>query len=309
MKNKIKIVLSGLVMSMLLFNACDERELFYAPVDLDAGLELTYLLNNPNQTVVVNTEAATTSFDITVAVWGGVAPQDISIPFEIVSNDLPNGALVPASQNFTVAKGTNLGKITITLNRDLITPGIIFTVNYKMGTPSSGSVNELAAAGVITTFNPGPLAPWVGNYSGAAVSYGSPGDWDEAWGGVTTELNPADPLNSILIKGIAGSALAVVANIDIAAGTITIAHDQNIGDVYGYGDISIYNDASFGDPLVGTVNAETGEIFVDNWGEYFTTGDYAGYGWDVFKVTFTKTAKKSANFAGIPAGKMPKLNK
>jgi hypothetical protein len=101
----------------------------------------------------------------------------------------------------------------------------------------------------------------------------------------------------------------VVAFINVDAGTITIAHNQNIGDVYGYGDIAIYNDASFGAALVGTVNAETGEIFVDNWGEYFISGNYAGYGWDVFKVTFTKTGKKSANVASIPAGKKPELNK
>lgn len=285
------------MLSLVFLGACDEREMLYESVDPNSGsLELTFNLGSPNPTVVVKTDVEKTTFQIPVVVWGGNVTEDITIPFEITSTTLPEGALTVEGSGFVIPKGSNSGAITLNLIRDNITPGVVFTVKYKMGTPSKGKANALASAGTITTFNPGPLAPWVGKYTATAVSYGDPGNWDEEWGSVSTALNPADPLNSILIKGIAGASENLVATIDINAKKITLKAGQVYLPSYGYGKFvltnSDYNNFLTYDDLVGTVNAETGEMKVDYWG---VMNEAEGWLWDAFNVTFKKTGKKSGD--------------
>ncbi len=309
MKKNIKLILGLFVVGLFFATSCDEQTLIYEPVELDkVDLSLTYLLGSPNKTVVVDTKADKTSFTIDVVVWGGVAEADITIPFEILDTDLPTGGLTVVGSGFIVKQGSNSGSITLELNRDKITPGVVFNINYKMGAPSSGVVNELGASGTITTFNPGPLAPWVGSYTVDAASYGDPGNWDEEWI-VTTELDPNDPLNNLLFNGIGGGDVPIIGTIDVANGTVSFEHGQNIGNAYGYGDTFIYNSADYGTALTGTVDATTGEILVDNWG-HLMSGDYAGYSWDEFNCTFAKDSKKSSRVgAKVPSIKEPRLIK
>jgi hypothetical protein len=313
MNRNIRLLIGILISSLFLFTACEEDERPYESFDpANTNLPSTFLLSRPNQTIVVNTEEEVTSFQIGVAVWGGLPESDITIPIVIkVETTLPSAGFTLTSANLTIQKGKNNGSLTVNLNRDEITPGVVFYIYYSLGTPSEGNINPLGKDGRITTFNPGPLAPWIGKYSVAAVSYGSPGDWDEAWT-VTTELDPADPLNNILIKGIAGSPLGVIGKINIEAGTITVASNQSVGNVYGYGttivilgdeDFNVYPSA----PLVGTVDEETGEIFIDLLALQFIDGPYPGYVWDVFECTFTKNAKNSVELY-VPAGKKVKVN-
>jgi len=295
------------LVALFLFGACDKRELMYDTIDPNsANLPLTYNLGSPNPTVVVKTDVATTTFEIAVVVWGGNVSQDISIPFEVTSTTLPEGALIVEGGGFVIAKGTNSGSIKLVLNRDIVTPGIVFTVKYKMGTPSVGEANPLASTGTITTFNPGPLAPWVGTYVASAASYGDPGNWDEEWGNVSTALNPVDPLNSILIKGIAGASQSIIATINVTAKTVTIKAGQVYEPGYGYGNFLVvnsdYNNFLTNDDLVGTVDDVTGEMKVDYWG---AQNESEGWLWDAFNVTFKKSGKKSADLS-MGATKSPK---
>jgi hypothetical protein len=315
MKNIFKIMITVLVGSLFILTACEEDESATKPFDPnDQSLGTIFVLGAPNKTVVVDTETATTTFTIGVRVWGALPNTDVTIPviIETEGTTLPSEAITVVGGSVTVESGTNNAVLTVQLHRDEITPGVIFYVKYKLGEPTSGEVYEPNASGTITTFNPGPLAPWVGNFSAYAFSYGSPGNWDEEWNNIAIELDPADPLNNIRIKGIAGSNSFLIATIDVDAETITIQPGQDIGAVYGYGPTIVH----LGDPdpftkipgpLTGTVDPDTGEIFVDNW--LHELPDFGGYVWDIFEVTFTKkTKKKSAVIESvIPESKKARI--
>lgn len=293
MNKKIKYIIGLLFSTLILFTSCGENEYLYDSVNpetMDAAS--TVLLGAPNQTIVVDPEVAATNFTISASVWGKLPSADVTIPFVIDSTELPDAAIVVNGSGFTIPAGSNTGAISIDLIADEITPGVIYYIYYHLGTPSDANfgINDLASSGVITLFNPGPLAPWVGDYTGTAVSQHRPGVWDEEWS-CSIALDPADPLNNVLIYGIAGSNVGLVGTIDIIAETITIVEDQNIGDVYGYGDSYIYYGEApwtyLGGDLVGTVDLD-GTIVVT--GMLITTGPYM---WDIFDVTFSKSAKKS----------------
>ncbi|WP_173075086.1 hypothetical protein [Tenuifilum thalassicum] len=299
MKTYFRIFATFLLGATMLFVSCEKNEELTKPYDPnDKSLGTTFVINNPNKNVVVNVDTAVTDFTIDILVWGAVPETDVTIPVEIIDSltTLSNEAYEIVGGSVTVPAGKNSAQLKVKLYRDKFTPGVYYSLGYKLGTPSSGNVYAPNAMGVIQSFNPGPLAPWVGNYSAFAKSYGAPGDWDEDWGeDIQIALDPNDPLNNIVITGIKGKSTALVATIDVQNLTITIQPGQLIGDIYGYGDVAVYlGDADlnlYNAPLVGTVNAETGEIHVDFWGHLLATGDYAGSVWDVFDVTFTPVSK------------------
>ncbi len=295
----------------MLFTACEEEKWLYESVDpFDIDGEIQVLVGRATQSIVVDAAVAETSFEVSAKIYGPVSSSDISVPFVVDSTNLTDEAYSLSADAIVIEAGKTSGSLTVTLYSAEMFPGEIFNLYYSFGTPSTGSVYELGRTGVITTYNPGLLGPWIGAYSVHAASYGLPGDWDEAWGEVVTELDPNAPLDNILIYGIASASVPLVATIDIEALTITIGAGQSIGDVYGYGntgvllgdtDLNVYP----GEPLVGTVDAETGEILVDFWGHQLLEGDYAGYVWDVFNCTFTKGGK-AANY--VSSNKKPVKN-
>lgn len=135
-----------------------------------------------------------------------------------------------------------------------------------------------------------PLKAWIGIYSVAAASYGDPGNWDESWTVVTAPVE--GDVTKLSLTGIGSpSANPIYAVLDIDALTITITKGQNIGDVYGYGDVEIYygfDDLTLDQnvDLTGTLDVD-GTILIDNWGDLVkdSTGDWV---WDVFNTTWTK---------------------
>ncbi|MDN5291942.1 MAG: phospholipid/cholesterol/gamma-HCH transport system substrate-binding protein [Anaerophaga sp.] len=99
--------------------------------------------------------------------------------------------------------------------------------NYPLGAVSTVAVTVVD--------DEHPLATWLGSYSVNAVSYWSPGTYDESWN-VTTKPNP-DDVSTLLIEGIGNGDKAIVAKFDTEEMTITIDAGSNIGDAYGYGDV------------------------------------------------------------------------
>ena len=310
MKIKFKLITSILLGTLFLFSACEERELTYESYDpTTAEGDQVVLVGNSSKTVVVDAAQETYTFELSAKLQGPVSSSAINVPFVVDSTSLSDAAYDIAASDLVIEAGKTSGTLSVTLYPEEMFPGEIFKLYYSLGTPSSGAIHEMGATGEVTTYNPGFMGPWVGSYTVDAASYGSPGDWDEVWY-VTTELNPADPLNSILMYGIGGGEAPVAAVIDPDAGTITIPAGQHCGDAYGYGPIGvIYATPEFefdaSADLTGTADPETGTIQVDNWGMMILEGDYAGYGWDVFNATFIKTSKKDAS-AYVPKHKKPR---
>jgi len=318
MNKKIKYIIGILFSTLVLFTSCGENEYLYDsvdPADIDSG---TLLLSAPNQTISVNPLTESTTFTIGLSVWGKLPKTEITVALVIdsTSADLPAEAFVV---NGTGADNNN-GSVSIDLISSELVIGQIYKIYYSLGTPSDATyeVNVLAKTGVITLFNPGLLGPWVGTFTVTAASE-TKASWDEEWS-ATTVLDPSDPLHRILIN--TGGGGAIVATIDVDAETITIAGNgaQQTGDTYGYGPNAIYwgqYDGTYGTSggdytfttadVVGTVDPD-GTIVIDHFG-LLMTGDYAGYVWDVFDLTFTKDSKKSTSINVIPSDKKPiKMN-
>ncbi len=148
-----------------------------------------------------------------------------------------------------------------------------------------------------------PLKAWIGTYKVAAVSYGSPGAWDESWT-VTTTAVPSDA-TKLSITGISAAGSGpVIATLNTTAMTIELESAQALGVVYGVGNgpVSIYYAtdeilalaggelttemiaAAGTHKLTGTIEAD-GTIKINNFALILT--DYV-WCWDVFNTTWTK---------------------
>lgn len=134
-----------------------------------------------------------------------------------------------------------------------------------------------------------PLKNWIGTYSVAAPSYGSPGAWDESW---TVLTAPVDgDITKLTLTGIGSeSSDPIIATFDVINMTITIAPGQSLGDPYGAGTTEVYLgtvdlDLIESEPLVGTISND-GSIHVNFWGHKIL--DDPDWVWDVFNTTWTK---------------------
>lgn len=130
------------------------------------------------------------------------------------------------------------------------------------------------------------MSDFVGTYDAEAISGYSPGSWDEEWTDITTVADATDN-TKLLITGIAGSTETVEAFLDFDAMTITIPAGQLIGDVYGYGNMYIFNfdgSAITSDDLVGTLY-ESNDFYFEYMVPYQLD---EGWDWDIFTTTFYK---------------------
>jgi len=304
MRNKI-LILPIILLGVLLMNSCyKDSPMYKAPVDGE-GVN-TILVAIPAMDIVVDAATEKTTFEITVNLWGPVSSTDITIPFQLDSTTFDAAAYTINGSNIVIPAGSNKGTLSVDLYSAEMFSGTIYNIYYSLGEPSMGTLNKKAKTGSVSTYNPGFMGPWVGTYNVHAASYGDPGNWDEDWV-VTTSLDPADPLHSILMTGIGGGSDPISATIDVDNSTITIAYGQTVGDAYGYGTIGIYlgdSDSNiYNQDLTGTVNAETGEILIDNWGEVIVDGPYAGYPWDVFNTTWTIAPASKSMKTNVPKSK------
>ena len=142
-----------------------------------------------------------------------------------------------------------------------------------------------------------PLKTWIGTYKVAAVSYWSPGEYDEEWT-VTTSPDPTD-ITKLVITGIGTSDPSTTGWIGVVNKTemtITFSPGQQLDHAYlgsngtlgpvlmylGTPDITTIKESD----IVGTIS-DNGDIHIDNVGIELT-GTNEGYVWDSFNTTWTK---------------------
>lgn len=167
-----------------------------------------------------------------------------------------------------------------------------------------------------------PLKNWIGTYTVEAVSYGSPGSWDETWN-VTTTAVASDP-TQLSITGISGAGSGpVIATFNTTDMTIELESVQNLGLAYGTdnGNVAIYYAtdevlALAGDALttaiianagkqkiVGTIEAD-GTIKIDRFALILT--EYA-WCWDTFVTRPGRRTKLILHYqnGGFPENGLP----
>jgi hypothetical protein len=148
-----------------------------------------------------------------------------------------------------------------------------------------------------------PLKSWIGAYTVSAVSYGSPGSWDETWNVITLPVE--GNLDQLSITGLGyGSTVPVIATLDKTALTISIESGQLMGEAYGpdngavklyFGTSAIIAQVLAGVEITssmlteaatynitGTLEAD-GTIHLDKMGMVLTDYDWC---WDVFNTTW-----------------------
>ena len=197
---------------------------------------------------------------------------DFNLPSKSVSANVGETDVTVTPVNNTLFTGDKKFYLVITSN----------SLNYKI------SVQKRLL--VTISDDEHPLKNWIGTYSVAAVSYGKPGVWDELW---TVKTAPvAEDVTKLTFTGVgAASANPIIGTIDKNALIITFAKGQNLGNVYGYGDVEMwwgFDDLTLDQEidLTGTASVN-GTIRVNNWGHLVKdpTGDWV---WDVFNTTWTK---------------------
>lgn len=286
MKNTYKLLY--IVMMAFIFTSCKND-----PIMFDQSK--TFVAFPVSTAAVAENENA---LDIPVMVAGIPGGPAVTVNFEVRTEGIDHPAI--EGTDFTILSagsvdfpdGSGMANITIhPIDNDLFTGNKSFELVI-----TSNSKNYPTGAESVTTItlkdNEHPLSKWIGTYAVAAVSYGSPGEWDEGWL-VTTEPDP-DDVNKILISGVGAEGSGPIkATLNLEEMSITLSPGQLLGDVYGYGTIAVYKGSDAGDdvildePLIGVIQ-DDGTINIDLWGHLITDGDYAGSLWDVFNTTWTK---------------------
>jgi hypothetical protein len=276
------------VLLVVIFSSCKNEPIMFDRSKTYVGFDFTSVSISEN----------TTSFQIPVMIAGLEGTGSVSVTYEVSVDGIAKPAeegvdyTIGSAGTVDFPKGAGYANITIhPIDNDVFTGNksfrIVITANSK--NYPIGRENTVL---VVLRDNEHPLLKWIGNYSVQAVSYASPGDYDENWL-VTTEADP-DNVNNLLIYGVgAEGSDTIKASLNLDDMTITLDPGQSVGDVYNYGSISVYKGTDAGDdviqdePIIGVIE-EDGTIRIDHWGELISEGTYAGYLWDVFNTTWTK---------------------
>jgi len=286
MKNTYKIL--PIILMVITFSSCKND-----PIMFDKSKTFVAFAYSS-----VSVTENSNSIDLPLMVAAVKGSPSVTVNYEVSTEGISNPAIegtdytIDSEGLVSFPDGMGYAAITIhPIDNDQFTGNkafkLVITSNSKGY--ANGALSEMT---VTLKDDEHPLAKWIGSYVVSAVSYASPGDYDETWA-VTTEPDEND-VNSLLISGVAGSELdPIKATINLEEMTITFAPGQSIGDVYGYGNIAVYKGAGAGDdvvldePLTGTIS-EDGTILIDLWGELITDGQYQGYLWDVFNTSWIK---------------------
>ena len=285
-----------LAVAMLVVTSCDDKyPMIYDDANIIVGM---------SQTALSVKEDATGSF--TVYLGGVSETQATDVTLTVSVADIASPAV--EGQDYTLStKNVNVPvgvtAVTVTpVDNDVYTGNKQFMVsiasnskNYPMAVQQSTLVTIVD--------DEHPLKNWIGTYTVEAVSYGSPGSWDETWN-VTTTAVASDP-TQLSITGISGAGSGpVIATFNTTDMTIELESVQNLGLAYGTdnGNVAIYYAtdevlALAGDALttaiianagkqkiVGTIEAD-GTIKIDRFALILT--EYA-WCWDAFNTTWTK---------------------
>jgi hypothetical protein len=276
-----------------LFGSCENE-----PIKFDSSK--TFVAFNTDKVTVNENNADGGSAPIMVAALKG-SPA-ITVEYEISTAGISRPAI--EGTDFTIDPGSSLdfpdgfgveGIKILPIDNSVFTGDKSFVLKLKSNSKgyNTGAIDSLI---VVIKDDEHPLKNWIGTYNVAAVSYGSPGAWDEAW---TVTTNPVEgDITKLAISGIskAGSG-PIIATLDVEAMTITIGPAQSLGDTYGYSDdVQLFvgtPDLTIPDksvPLTGTIQND-GTINIDMVGVMLVGGANDGYIWDVFNTTWTKAKK------------------
>lgn len=226
---------------------------------------------------------------------------DVTVNFDFSVDGITNPAvegtdftLVNSSKTLTFKKGVYQDTITIiTKDNSLYTKSkqidikiVSNSAGYNIGL-NNGTKGNATRLTIVDDEH--PLGIWIGTYNVAAASYNKPGEWDEAWNGITVASHP-DNESYLVITGIAGSTVPVIAIVDKVNKTITISAGTDIGNVYNNGATLIFKGLPSGGgeeaDVVGTIN-DDGNMQMDM--SLFIGGAFAPANlWDSFNSTWTK---------------------
>lgn len=297
---KIIIKTGILLVTLIMVTACEDRVIMFDSSMNLVGFTASSVTVNESQTVPTpfylyfgaaeGTPETTVTLTIDTAGLGDAAARE-GVDFSISSKSLD--LEVGVDNSATISPIDNA----------------VFTGNKKFYIVISASSSSIISAQkrflVTIADDEHPLKAWLGSYTVTALSYGSPGDWDEEWNIQTTAVD--GHLDQIAITGLGyGSTEPLIATIDRDNLTITIVSAQTLGAAYGgdngevklyYGTDAIIGQVHAGDyvtsemlsaaaliPITGTIDND-GTIFLDRMGMVLTDYDWC---WDVFDTTWDK---------------------
>jgi hypothetical protein len=292
---KKSIFISGLLLAtLLLVTSCKEDIIMF-----DSSMNLVGFTSS---SLSIN-EGGTGTVKLYLGAPAGTANVTISLVTSV------EGVTVPAVEgtDYTLSATSvdvpvGTAEVTITsINNEVFTGNKKF---YLVIDSNSGDYKTAAQSSVTVTLidDEHPLKAWIGSYTVHAVSYGSPGAWDETWT-VTTAAAAGDATNTKLsVTGLAFGTVAAYATFNTTNMTVTMTTPQDLGVIEGgyYGalyyltddmmsDVSGYTTAakltaSAGTLLTGTIEAD-GTIKIDRMAPILTSYTYI---WDGFNTTWTK---------------------
>ena len=255
----------------------------------------------PSKTTAILEQGGQVAIPVYVVALKG-APA-ITVDFDFDVTDLPNAAvegedftLVNDSKTLSYSAGWGYDTIWIQpIDNDIFEGNKAINIVLQSNSQSY-DFGAISTNAVTFVDDEHPLKAWIGSYAVEALSYGSPGAWDETWAVTTTSVEGDLGSLAISIDGGSGPGDPFLASIDTDAMTITIAPGTDVGDMYGYGPTTIWvgdyatldKEAS----LVGTIEAD-GTIKIDKMAMLLT--DYGDYYWDAFNTTWTKSGKKATS--------------
>ena len=281
-----------LAVTLLMVTSCDDNyPIMYDEANIVVGISASSLSVKEN---------ATGSFNVYLGGVDGTEATDIVLEISV------NGIASPAVEgtDFTLSSknvNTPVGVKAVT-----VTPIDNSTFNgnkqfvVKIASNSKNyPVTPQDSIKITLVDDEHPLKAWIGTYTVAAVSYGSPGEWDEEW--TVTTAPVASDVTKLTMTGIAGSSEAVVATLNTTTMTVTIASPSSINGGEGYDNTSVYyatNEllaiasgyvttgmlSAASQPITGTIEAN-GTIKIDKM--CIILDDYV-YAWDCFNTTWTK---------------------
>jgi len=293
-----------------------------AAVSLLVSCEADYIMFDSSKDFVAFPDKATSILEaggavgIPVYVVALKGSPSVTVDFDFDVTDLANPAvegedftLVNASKTLTFSQGWGYDTIWIQpIDNDVFTGNKLFNVNLTSNSQSyQFGANQTHSVTIIDDEH--PLKKWIGTYSVAATSYGSPGAWDESWT-VKTESVEGDLSSlqiTILSTPYGGPGDPFLATLDTDEMTITIGGGTEIGNCYGYGStlwyVGDFASLDTESSIVGTIE-EDGTIKIDKVAVWLT--DYSYY-WDAFNTTWTKTGKKAVQVGNAVDSKTDRL--
>ncbi|MDM8003484.1 MAG: hypothetical protein QUS66_11380 [Bacteroidota bacterium] len=290
-----KIISNLLLLTVTLFivTSCDDKY----PIIFD---DSNVIVGMSNSTLSVK-EDATGSFTIYLGGAEGTEATDVTLAVSV------DGISKPAIEGTDFTLSTKNVNVPVGLASVTVTPvnNSIFTGNKQFKVTITGNSKNYAVTAqesILVTIvdDEHPLKAWIGTYTVAAVSYGSPGEWDEEWTITTSAI--ASDVTKLNVVGIAGSTTPVVATVNTTNMTIEMTSPSDLGAIYGYDSGSVYYatdeilaiasgyltagllNAASSHKITGTIEAN-GTIKVDRM--CIILDDYV-YAWDCFNTTWTK---------------------